>query len=99
MRLDLPGDGLVIVTLSRRNLLTLLAKLKRGVPGVILSQDVYLHGTPVDGVMLVVRPASDEEAYRDRPAGPMQPHTEAAILWAEARATDAEDDGKAPDAG
>jgi hypothetical protein len=96
MRLDLPGDGCVIVTLSRRNLFALLARLERGVPGAIVSENAYLHGTPVDGISFAVRPEPDERHY-DREPGPMLPETEALIRWAEARAT-ADEAGREGDA-
>lgn len=61
----------VIVTLSRRNLLTLLSKLDWAESQKTI---VRLNG---DGtVLLVVRAEEDADAYQNRPAGQMHPDTE-----------------------
>ncbi len=78
MRLDL-RPPVVQVTLSRRNVLSLLAKL--GQPGsvcTILSSNVYgPDGGEIDQIELVVRVEPDAEHYAARePAGLMHPVTE-----------------------
>lgn len=80
-RLELDGN-LVIVTLSRRNLLALLHKLDWPPSArMILNGDCYRDGDPIDDVLLVLRCEDDEEHYARRPAppGPMHPYTEASI--------------------
>jgi hypothetical protein len=92
MRLELlgePGCEVVLVTLSRRNLLALLAKLEQSASfRSLISGYVYRDGRLADDVRLAVRAESDELHYHpDRePPGPMLQATEAAIRWAEARA-------------
>jgi hypothetical protein len=73
--------GLVLVTLSRRNLLALLAKLDEQVSGrKITGGYVFCDDDLLDGVTLAVRSEPDEEHYADRePPGPMSPTTEAGI--------------------
>lgn len=66
MRLDIHGPR-VVVTLSERNLRTLLSKVHRPDSARTLLLDVG------EGV-LVVKAETDEEHYRDRvPAGPVHP--------------------------
>jgi hypothetical protein len=92
MRVELfieDGSGVVLVTLSRRNLLALLAKLEQPSSWrTLVSGDVHRDGQMADDVKVVVRSEPDELHYHpDRePPGPMMPATEAAIRWAEARA-------------
>lgn len=64
------------VALSRRNLLSLLHKL--GMPG---SERTIIKPTPNGRV--IVSAVSDEEAYRNRPAGPMHSDTEEFIVEVE----------------
>ena len=94
MRLDLLDDG-VLVTLSRRNLLALLAKLDELCSArTLTSGNAYWREQATDGVVLAVRAESDAEHYRDRPLpGQMTIETEAAIRWAEARTSASEGDG------
>lgn len=61
------------VALSKRNLLSLLHKLE--MPG---SERTIIKPTPNGNVVVSVVP--DEEAYRNRPAGPMHPETEQFIV-------------------
>lgn len=66
----------MIVTLSRRNLLTLLHRLD--VPGEIQGRDSYLDGAPIN-FTVVLRAEEDEPHYarRPEPAGPVTDHTDA----------------------
>jgi hypothetical protein len=74
------GRLLVTVTLSRRNLLALLAKLELPVSlRAISSTNAYADGEPVDPVVMVVRAEPDAEHYRARNPGPMSPITETLI--------------------
>jgi hypothetical protein len=79
--------GLVLVTLSRRNLLALLAKLDEPASWrTIAGGYVYCDEELVDGVTLAVRSEPDELHYADRePPGPMLPSTEASIRRADLR--------------
>lgn len=80
MRIDARGGvpAFFKVTLSRRNLLALLAKLE--IPGshcAIDSENAFLDGAPLEGVVFRVISEPDEVHYRDRPPpGPMHPLTE-----------------------
>ena len=84
MRLDL-APGVVMVTLSRRNLQSLQMKLDHQpwsactlTSGNAFDED----GQPLGGVFLFVRAESDESHYRDRePPGPMHPATEQLLAW------------------
>lgn len=76
MRLNIIGD-LVVVTLSERNLRSLLAKLEGHPPNshkTITSQFE-------DGLQLIVHAETDEEHYEGRPFAPgiMHPATETAM--------------------
>ena len=77
MRLDLVTDQRVEVVLSRRNLLTLLAKLDGFPP----NSSCYLAFFDYEIPALFVRAESDAEHYgrRDTPPGPMHPATEERI--------------------
>lgn len=80
-RLDL-HEGLVIVTLSRRNLLAMIHKLTWADSArTITPGDCFRDGVPVDDVLLVLRAEDDRERYarRPEPPGPMHPYTEASI--------------------
>jgi hypothetical protein len=77
-RLEL-GPGVVLVTLSQRNLLALLGKLEfPGSTRTIVNGDCYRDGLPVDDVVLVLRVEDDGPHYarRANPPGPMHPATE-----------------------
>ncbi|MGE0028051.1 MAG: hypothetical protein AB7U07_13200 [Thermoleophilia bacterium] len=72
----------MVVTLSRRNLRSLLHKLDWPASArTITNGDAYRDGEPVGDVLLVLRAEEDEEHYARRPAppGPMHPRTERAI--------------------
>jgi hypothetical protein len=75
MRLDRVTRTEVLVTLSRRNLLTLLAKLDGHPPNSACT--IVLPG--VEGPELRVKAEENELHYQNRPAppGPMHPDTEA----------------------
>ena len=84
MRLDLElgedGRGVVLISLSERNLLTLLAHLSQSErPNPMLAGGyVYRGGVLVDGVALVLHSEPNEVHYAEReaagePAGEMQP--------------------------
>ncbi len=78
MRVIGTGDGLsllVEVTLSRRNLRALLAKLD-GAPD---SSERAIALREENGSFLVVRAEEDAAHYAGREPGPMHPDTEAAI--------------------
>lgn len=81
VRLDLLDDG-VLVTLSRRNLLALLAKLDEpGSARTVASGNAYWRERAIDGVVLAVRAEADAEHYREGPPpGQMTIETEAAIV-------------------
>lgn len=82
MRLDL-HPGVVTVTLSRRNLQSLLVKLDQPWSRrAILSKNVHNElGELVAGLVLVVQAQEDEPHYssREEPPGPMHPATEWAL--------------------
>jgi hypothetical protein len=80
--------SLLLVTLSRRNLLALLAKLDEPASWrTIVGGYVYCDEELFDGVRLAVRAEPDELHYADRePPGPMLPSTEAAVRRLEASA-------------
>ena len=86
MRLDI-HDGVHLVTLSRRNLLALLAKLEQqNSTRPIVGRYVYVDGE-LSELALAVRSEPDDAHHADRaPAGPMLEETEAAIRWAHLRA-------------
>lgn len=86
MRLDVHSNGLFLVTLSRRNLLALLAKLDQpNSTRTILGGYVYVDGKLAD-LVLALRAEPDEQHYANRePAGRMLETTEAAIRWAQLR--------------
>lgn len=68
MRLDLHRSA-VVVTLSRRNLLTLLHKLERGTSAcTLVSGNAYRDRVEVDDVQLVVTAERDELHYAHRDA-------------------------------
>jgi hypothetical protein len=97
LHLDADGCGLVVVSLSQRNLAALQAHLvqrARANP-MLIGGYVYRDGVLVDGVALAVLAEPDRVHYnradRVEPPGPMQPATEAAIRWAEAREEQGED--------
>ena len=77
MRLDLVSPTKIAITLSQRNLLTLLAKLDGYPPDSACT----ITSSGVDGPTLEVHAEVDEEHYGDRPEapGPMHPDTEARI--------------------
>jgi hypothetical protein len=77
VRLDTLTRERVVITLSQRNLLALLAKLAGFPPGSACT--ITFPGD--DGPSLVVHAESDEEHYASRPAPPgqMHPETEAAV--------------------
>ena len=77
MRLDALTRERVEITLSQRNLLTLLAKLAGFPPGSACTITFPCD----DGPLLVVHAESDEEHYGTRPTppGPMHPETEARL--------------------
>ncbi len=71
MRLDIADDGIINVTLSRRNLLALLAKLSGSPEGSHCS---------IGWDRLIVHAEPDDVHYAGRvPPGPMHPATEARI--------------------
>jgi len=78
VRLDLRA-GVVLVVLSRRNLLSLLHKLDMpGSARTLVCEDNRIHGVPTRALHLAVRAERDDEHYGDRlePAGSMHPRTE-----------------------
>ena len=77
MRLDSMTREQVVITLSQRNLLTLLAKLEGFPPRSACT--ITFPGD--DGPSLVVHAESDEEHYATRtaPPGRMHPDTEARV--------------------
>ena len=80
MRLDL-SDSAVLITLSQRNLLALLAKVSDPFSARMLaSGNTYRDGEAIDEVSLIVRCEPDTLHYADRlPPGPMRPAIEALI--------------------
>lgn len=83
MRLDLHRSA-VIVTLSRRNLLTLLHKLERGRSAcTLVSGNAYRDQVEIDDMQLVVTAEPDERHYADRePPGTVHPLEEAYLALA-----------------
>ncbi len=84
MRLDLLTREKVVITLSQRNLLSLLAKLA----GFPAGSACTITFAGEDGPSLVVHAEPDEEHYAARlaPPGRMHPETEARVhegpaLW------------------
>ena len=73
MRLEFHNDRLMLV-LSRRNLMSLLAKLDGHPPG---SACTIIGGADAGGMM--VKAEEDDIHYPDRPAGRMTDDTEAKI--------------------
>jgi hypothetical protein len=72
----------LVVTLSRRNLLALLHKLDWPPSArTITNGDRYRDGKPVDDVLLVLQAQEDAEHYARRPEArrPMHPYTESFI--------------------
>ena len=69
------------MTLSRRNLLALLAKVSDPFSARMLaSGNAYRDGEEIDDVCLIVRCEPDADHYADRlPPGPMRPAIEALI--------------------
>src|SRR5437868_4351803 len=67
--------GRIAVELSRRNLLTLLAKLDGHPPNSACTIEKDF----ID-VYLSVKAVPDEDAYRDHPPGEMHPATEARVV-------------------
>ena len=85
MRLDLKtGDEtLLFVTLSRRNLLSLLQKLSMpGSARTLFSANCYRDGERGEDLLLVVSVEEDEEHYSSRgfPRGLMHPATEQFLI-------------------
>jgi hypothetical protein len=78
MRLDLHRSA-VVVTLSRRNLLTLLHKLERGTSVcALVSGNAYRDRVEINDVQLVVTAEPDEQHYvRRDPPGEVHPLEEA----------------------
>jgi hypothetical protein len=80
VRLDLQSDlprAPILVTLSRRNLLTLLAKPEQPGSACAISENVYVNGEPFLGFAFRVHSEPDEVQYEGRPApGPMHLVTE-----------------------
>lgn len=77
MRADL-GDGFLLVTLSKRNLLALLQRVDDPFALRLLTNGfVYRDGALTDGITLVVRCEPDSGHYANREApGRMKPSTE-----------------------
>ena len=80
MRLDI-NHAAVVVTLSKRNLLTLLHKVDDPLSTrMLVGGYTYLDGGFFDGIELVVRCEPDNAHYADREApGPVHPRAEAFI--------------------
>jgi hypothetical protein len=79
LRLDDAQAGVAVVTLSRRNLLTLLHKLDmRGSARTLTNGDCYLNFVPTDLLTLVLRAEDDDAHYGERrePPGPLHPASE-----------------------
>jgi hypothetical protein len=75
LRLDDGRAGVVIVTLSRRNLLTLLHKLDMpGSARTITNGYCYLNRELNDRLTLVLRAEDDEAHYGERPEPPGAVH-------------------------
>lgn len=80
MRLDISGSA-VLVTLSQRNLLALLAKVSDPFSARMLATgNAYRDGEEINDISLIVRCEPDTTHYADRlPPGPMRPAIEALI--------------------
>lgn len=78
MRLELREDGVVLVTLSRRNVLSLLSKLEQKHSArAIVMRGAYVYGVLHEDLFLAVQVEPDELHYADRePPGEMSPETE-----------------------
>lgn len=77
-RLDI-DNGLVTVTISRRNLLALIHMLNVGHGyRVIANGDCHRDGEPVKDLILILRPEEDDPHYarRAEPPGQMRPDAE-----------------------
>jgi len=82
LRLNDDGAGVAVVTLSRRNLLTLLHKLDMpGSARTITNSDCHLNHELTDRLLLILRAEDDEKHYSERlePPGPMHPASEAFV--------------------
>jgi hypothetical protein len=90
MRLDITEQGVVLVRLSRRNLLALLSKLEDpGSAQMIHQRGAYVYGVLDEGLVLAVQVEPDERHYADRcPPGAMSPATEAFIASPSTQAAD-----------
>ncbi len=65
LRLDATHAGVAVVTLSRRNLLTLLHKLEmRGSARTLTNSDCYLNFAPTDQLTLGLRAEDDARDLR-----------------------------------
>jgi len=78
MRIDRISSAGVYVTLSRRNLMSLLAKLD-GHPVASECEIARLETLNGTTMWLSVKVEEDDVHYNGRTAGPMHPDTEAAI--------------------
>lgn len=77
MRLDV-APGLLLVTLSQRNLQALSSKLHQpGSQRTLTSRNAYAAGQPVIGSLLAVHAEPDIEHYREREPGAISAETEA----------------------
>lgn len=78
MRLELREDGVVLVTLSRRNVLSLLSKLEqKNSARTIVMRGAYVYGVLHEDLFLAVQVEPDELHYAGRePPGEMSPETE-----------------------
>lgn len=81
MRLELRADGVVLVVLSRRNVLSLLSKLEQAHSArTIVQRGAYVYGVLHEDLFLAVQVEHDELHYADRcPPGAMSPETEAFV--------------------
>ncbi len=81
MRLDPTAEGVVLVRLSRRNVLALLSKLEQpGSARMIVQRGAYVYGVPHEDLILAVHVEPDEVHYANRvPPGQTSPETEAFI--------------------
>jgi len=87
MQLDADGCGLLLVTLSRRNLAALQSHLSQPGPvnPMLVGRYVHRDGPLIDGVARLVEAERDELHYAEREStGQMREETEAAIRWAQA---------------
>jgi hypothetical protein len=72
-------DQLICVTLSERNVLLLLARLRHSLGKGLISGDIYVGGQAVDGMALVIAAEPDEAHYCGRDPGEFDMATEAWI--------------------